>query len=103
MQIHKQHSTPAIIPKPVYKTVLIYTVLFIFTVLFLKSMYVFFYRNIILPYKFHHHYPRTFCVMAGEVALAALPLRRESVYDPSSCMNSKFYLPNLFKQDGGNF
>ena len=41
--------------------------------------------------------------MAGEVALAALPVRRESVYTPSSCMFSNFYLHNLFKQDGGIF
>jgi len=41
-------------------------------------------------------------VKAGEVALAALPVRRESGYTPSSCMYSSFYLPNIFKQDGGN-
>jgi len=56
-------------------------------------MYVFFYRNIILPYKYHHHYPRTFCVMTGEVALAALPVRRESTYNPYSCMHPDFIYP----------
>lgn len=98
--IKKNHSTPALIWKPVYTSILIYTVLFTFSV-FLKNSCTYYFRGTL----FYHHCTQNVLRDSSRGSARSssstpwIGVHYHSVACTPICIN---VLHNVFKQDGGN-